>query len=148
VLPLRAHLLGLGGGPATCLQMDIEDTVVAQVKEVATRGEVRGGKTLANRLRADRNRDRPLAHPTPRVRGPPTCAHGGAAAIERVARLLDGFGTLWRALVSQEQREVLNLLIERIVVDLDAGGFQITFHEVRVAPPPVPTAAQRPEESS
>jgi hypothetical protein len=61
-----------------------------------------------------------------------------------VTRLLDGFVTLWDALVPQEQRELLHLLIERIVVDLDAGGFRIEFHEVRVAPAPASPATDEP----
>ena len=62
--------------------------------------------------------------------------------------MLDGFGTLWGALVPQEQRELLHLLIDRIVVDLDAGGFRIVFHEVRVAPAPAPIATECAEEAA
>jgi hypothetical protein len=62
--------------------------------------------------------------------------------------MLDGFGTLWGALVPQEQRELLHLLIDRIVVDLDAGGFRIEFHEVRVAPAAAPTDAPCAEEAT
>jgi hypothetical protein len=174
--------------------MEIEEAVIAQVKEVATRGEVRqkildrffsdtgaltaaeatraqllgrieernaeskrllaafseadgGGKTLAKRLgeietEVDHLRIR-LGEVEDRLRA----LTGAQRQVERVARLLDGFGTMWSALVPQEQRELLHLLIDRVVVDLDAGGFRITFHELSVAPPPAPTAVPRTEEA-
>ena len=161
---------------------EIEDAVVAQVKEVATRGEVRqrvldrffsdtsaltaaettranlaerieqlnaeskrlltafsaagagGGTTLAKRLgeiEAETDRLRiQLGEVEDRLRA----LAGAQHQVERVTRLLDGFTTIWDALVPQEQRELLHLLIDRVVVDLDAGGFRIEFHEVRVAP--------------
>jgi len=172
---------------------DIEDAVIAQVKEIATQGAMRqkildrffsdtgalttaeatradllarienlngesrrllaafrdaesgGGKTLAKRLgeietESDRLRMQ-LGEVEDRLRG----LTAAQQQVDRVAELLDSFGTIWDALVPQEQRELLHLLVERIVVDLDAGGFRIAFHEVRVAPTP-PTAAPSAEE--
>ncbi len=176
--------------------MDIEDAVVAQVKEVATRGEVRqkilerffsdtgaltaaeatrtqllarieernaeskrllsafsdagsgGGKTLAKRLGEIETEIDHLRIQLGEVEDRLRALTAAQRQVERVARLLDGFGKLWGALVPQEQRELLHLLIDRIVVDLDGGGFRIKFHELRVAPPPAPTAAPRTEEAT
>jgi site-specific DNA recombinase len=167
---------------------EIEKAVIAQVREVATRGGVRqrildrfssdtgaftaaestraqlfarmeernaesrrllaafsdadggGGKTLAKRLgeietEVDHVRIQ-LGEVEDRLRA----LAGAQRQVERVARMLDAFGTLWGALVPQEQRELLHLLIDRIVVDLDAGGLRLEFHEVRVAPDPAPPA--------
>lgn len=173
--------------------MDIEDAVVAQVKEVATRGEVRqkildrffsdtgaltaaeatraqllarieernaeskrllsafsdagsgGGKTLAKRLGEIETEIDHLRIQFGEVEDRLRALTAAQRQVERVARLLDGFGKLWGALVPQEQRELLHLLIDRIVVDLDGGGFRIKFHELRVAPPAAPTAAPRTE---
>jgi hypothetical protein len=41
--------------------------------------------------------------------------------------------------VPQERRELLHLLIDRIAVDLEAGGLRIVFHEFRIEPPRAPT---------
>jgi site-specific DNA recombinase len=174
--------------------MDIEEAVIAQVKEVATRGEVRqkildrffsdtgalsaaettraqllarieernaeskrllaafseadgGGKTLAKRLGEIETEVDHLRIQLGEVEDRLRALTGAQRQVERVARLLDGFGTMWSALVPQEQRELLHLLIDRVVVDLDAGGFRITFHELRLAPPPAPTAVPRSEEA-
>jgi len=62
-------------------------------------------------------------------------------------RVNDATGEVEIEFVPQEQRELLHLLIDRVVVDLNAGGFRITFHELRVAPPSAPTGAQRTEEA-
>ena len=163
---------------------DIESAVIAQVKDVATQGEIRqrildrflseagalteaeetraailariedlsgesrrlldafrnpgagGGKTLASRLgeieaEVDRLRIR-LGDVEERLEA----LTDARSKVERVTDLLDGFGEIWDALVPQEQRELLHLLVERIVVDLESGGFRIDFHEVKVAPPP------------
>lgn len=174
---------------------DIEDAVVAQVKEVATRGQVRqrildrffsdtnaltaaqttranllsrieefnaeskrllgafsdvgvsGGKTLAKRLGEIETETDHLRIQLGEVEDRLRALAGAQRQVERVAKLLDGFGGLWGALVPQEQRELLHLLIDRIVVDLDAGGFRIVFHEVRVAPTPAPTATVLAEEA-
>lgn len=48
---------------------------------------------------------------------------GEQRQVERVTPLLSGFGTMWRALVPQEQRELLHLLIDCVVVNLAAGEF-------------------------
>jgi len=174
---------------------DIENAVVAQVKEIATQGEMRqkildrffsdtgalttaeatragllahienlngesrrllaafrdaesgGGKTLAKRLgeietEIDHLRIQ-LGEVQDRLQG----LTAAQQQVDRVAHLLDSFGTIWDALVPQEQRELLHLLIERIVVDLDAGGFRIVFHEVRVAPTQPPAALPSTEEA-
>jgi len=84
-----------------------------------------------------------------RRRSPEARLRGLTAAqqqVDRVAHLLDSFDTIWDALVPQEQRELLQLLVEGIVVDLDAGGFRIVFHEVRVAPTHPPAAVPSAEE--
>ncbi len=176
--------------------VDIEDAVVAQVKEVATRGEVRqrildrffsdtsaltvaqttranllgriedlnaeskrllgafsdvggtGGKTLAKRLGEIETEIDHLRIQLGEVEDRLRAFTGAQRQVERVASLLDGFGTLWGALVPQEQRELLHLLIDRIVVDLDAGGFRIAFHEVRVAPPAASGHDPRAEEAT
>jgi hypothetical protein len=54
---------------------------------------------------------------------------------EKMARLFDDFDAVWGALAPLEKRELLHLLIDRIVVDLDAGGFRIEFHDLCLAPP-------------
>jgi hypothetical protein len=172
---------------------EIEDAVVAQVKEVATKGEVRqrildrffsdtsaltaaetaratlagrieqlnaeskrllsafstadagGGNTLAKRLGEIETETDHLRIQLGEVEDRLRALTGAQHQVERVARMLDGFGTLWSALVPQEQRELLHLLIDRIVIDLDAGGFRIEFHEVRIAPdPPPPGPAEAP----
>jgi hypothetical protein len=176
--------------------MEIEEAVIAQVREVATRGEVRrrildrfftdtgaltaaeatraqllarieernaeskrllaafsdadggGGKTLAKRLGEIETEVDHLRIQLGEVEDRLRALTGAQRQVERVARLLDGFGTMWSALVPQEQRELLHLLIDRVVVDLDAGGFRITFHELRVAPPPAPAATLRTEEAT
>ena len=176
--------------------MDIEEAVVAEVKDVATRGEVRqkildrffsdtgalsaaeatrvqlrarieegnaeskrllsafsdagasGGKTLATRLGEIESDVDHLGIQLGEVEDRLRALTGAQRQVERVARLLDGFGTMWSALVPQEQRELLHLLIDRIVVDLDAGGFRITFHELRVAPTQATTAPTRAEEAT
>jgi site-specific DNA recombinase len=177
---------------------EIEDAVVAQVKEVATKGEVRqrildrffsdtsalataeaaratltgrmeqlnaeskrllsafsaagvgGGNTLAKRLGEIETETDHLRIQLGEVEDRLRALTGAQRQVERVARMLDGFGTLWDALVPQEQRELLHLLIHRIVVDLDAGGFRIEFHEVRVAPDPaaLPPGDARAEEAA
>ena len=174
--------------------MDIEEAVVAEVKDVATRGQVRqkildrffsdtgalsaaeaarvqlrarieecnaeskrllaafsdagasGGKTLATRLGEIESEVDHVRIQLGEVEDRLRALTGAQRQVERVARLLDGFGALWGALVPQEQRELLHLLIDRVVVDLDAGGFRIAYHELTVAPGPVPAAAQVAEE--
>lgn len=171
---------------------EIEDAVTAQVKEIATRGEIRekilerffsdtsaltaaeetratllgrieqlnaeskrllsafsaaeagGGATLARRLGEIETETDHLRIQLGEVEDRLRALTGAQHQVERVTRLLDGFVTLWGALVPQEQRELLHLLIDRVVVDLDAGGFRIEFHEVRVAPAPPAPAADEP----
>ena len=43
---------------------------------------------------------------------------------ERVAALLDGFDQIWDALVPEERRELLHLLVREVVVDLGRGGLR------------------------
>ena len=107
-----------------------------------------GGKTLAKRLGEIETEIDHLRIQLGEVEDRLRALTGAQRQVEHVARLLDGFGTLWGALVPQEQRELLHLLIDRIVVDLDAGGFRVEFHEVRVAPPAAPTDAPRAEEAT
>lgn len=176
---------------------EIEDAVIGQVKEVATRGEVRqrildrffsdrsaldgaeaarntmtgrieqlnaeskrllsafsavggtGGNTLAKRLgeietETDHLRIQ-LGEVEDRLRALTAAQH----QVERVTRLLDSFGELWDALVLQEQRELLHLLVERVIVDLDAGGFRVEFREVHAAlDPPHDDGARAPIEGA
>lgn len=162
----------------------IEAAVVAQVKEVATRSEVRqrvldrfssdmgaltaadaaratlagrieqlnaeskrllnafaaadgaGGNTLARRLGEIEAESDKLRIQLGEVEDRLRTLAGAQHQVERMARLLDGFGQLWGALVPQEKRELLHLLVDRVVVDLDGGGFRIEFHETHVAPGP------------
>lgn len=174
--------------------MEIEDAVIAQVKEVAARGEVRqrildrffsdkgalsaaettranlqvrleglnaeskrlltafsasgkgGGVTLATRLGEIETESDHLRIQLGEVEDRLRALAGAQNQVERITRLLDSFGQLWDALVLQEQRKLLHLLVDRVVVDLDAGGFRIEFNELRppVAPEtstPTPPAA-------
>ncbi len=49
---------------------------------------------------------------------------------ERVAALLDGFEQVWEALVPEERRELLHLVVNEIVVDLQRGGLRIDLHDL------------------
>jgi site-specific DNA recombinase len=163
---------------------DIEEAVIAQVKEVAARGEVRqrildhflsdrgaltaaettrsnlltrietlraeskrllgaftaiggtGGHTLAQRLGEIEAETDHLRIQLGEVEDRLRALTGAERQVERVASLLEDFDTLWGALVPQEQREFLHLLVECIHVDLDAGGFRIEFHQLCEAPGP------------
>jgi hypothetical protein len=171
---------------------DIEAAVVAQVKEIAARGEVRqrildrffsdtgalaaaqatretlnariaernveskrllaafseagsgGGKTLAARLgEIEAETDRlgiQLGEIEDRLRA----LNGAREQVEHVASLLDGFDVVWKAFLPEERRELLHLLIDRIVVDFKAGGLSIEFHEFR---PPAATPPERPTDT-
>ena len=53
-------------------------------------------------------------------------------------------------LVPQDRHELLHLLIDRIVVDLAAGGLRIVFHEIRckaALPASASAEAARPQEA-
>lgn len=95
---------------------EIDKAVIEKVKEIAAQGEL----VLADRL--------------------------GQMKIDIDHRLFDGSTNRWDGLCLQEQREILHVLIDRIVVDLDAGGFRMIFKEVRgtraALPPNGPAADQ------
>ncbi len=105
-----------------------------------------GGKTLAARLgEIEAETDRlgiQLGEVEDRLRA----LTGAREQVERVANLLDRFDVVWSAFLPEDRRELLHLLIERIVVDFKAGGLSIEFHEFRppaVAPPEAePTARE------
>jgi site-specific DNA recombinase len=171
----------------------LEDAVVAHVKDVATKGDIRqrildrffdekpalaaaeaertvlltriddlnaeskrllgafsaagagGGNTLAKRLgeiEAETDHLRiQLGEVEDRVRAM-TSAKG---QVERVTRMLESFSPMWDALIPHERRELLHLLVQRVTVDLDAGGFRVDFYDVGIAPvttTPAPTEAR------
>ncbi len=139
--------------------MDIEEAVIAQLKEVATRGEVRhrildrlfsdigaltaakatraqllarieernaeskrllaafsdadvaSGKILAKRLGEIETDVDHLRIQLSEVEDRLRAFRGAQRKVERVARLLYSFGTMWSALVPKEKRELLHLLI-------------------------------------
>jgi site-specific DNA recombinase len=49
---------------------------------------------------------------------------------DRIAALLDNFEAIWGALVPEERRELLHLLVREVVVDLAGGGLRIAFHDL------------------
>jgi site-specific DNA recombinase len=170
---------------------EIEEAVFAQVKALATRGEVRlcvlervfsasaltgveatranlqsriqalrteskrllgalsanegaGGRTLVERLGEIETEVDHLRVQLGEVEDRLRAWKSSVRDEEKMARLFDDFDAVWGALAPLEKRELLHLLIDRIVVDLDAGGFRIEFHDLCLAPPlPLSTTADQ-----
>jgi site-specific DNA recombinase len=89
-----------------------------------------GGKLLAGRLGQIENEMDQLRREILDLEGRLGASEDVRTRSERVAALLDGFDPIWEALVPEERRELLHLLVRQVVVDLDRGGLRITFHDL------------------
>lgn len=108
-----------------------------------------GGKTLAKRLGAIETETDHLRIQIgvveERLRG----LRNAREQVERVSSMLDNFDELWKRFPMEERRELLHLMIDRIVVDFSQGGLRIDFHDFRMPSAAAPTEpAADPKEAT
>jgi site-specific DNA recombinase len=103
-----------------------------------------GGKTLAKRLGLIETETDHLRIKIGVVEERLRALRDAREQVERVSSMLDNFEALWKQFTMEERRELLHLLIQRVVVDFGAGGLRIDFHDVRLPSAAAPAEPSEP----